>query len=103
MVDQIVGSAEVLLTPEESVLSDDQVAAQKSGSVSKADAKYQNEPKDGERCDGCSMFVPGLSDDPAGFCTKVISFRGPLGMIFPDGWCELFEAAEDFADLEDER
>ncbi len=91
MVEQIVGNAEVLLTPEESVLSDAQVAAQKSGTVSKTDAKYQNKPRDGEQCSHCTMFVSGFHNDPGGFCTKVRSYRGPLGMIFSDGWCKFFE------------
>ena len=36
------------------------------------------------------MFVPGFPDDPGGYCMKVYSIRGPLGMIFTDGWCKFF-------------
>jgi hypothetical protein len=45
------------------------------------------------------MFVPGFPNDPAGYCKKVHSFRGPLGFIFPDGWCRFFDAS-DKLDLE---
>lgn len=91
MVEQIVGNIEVLLTPEESILSDAQVAAQASGEVTKADADYQNDPHGDEQCSKCAMFVPGFPNDAGGFCTKVKSYRGPAGVIFADGWCKFFE------------
>jgi hypothetical protein len=94
MVEKIDG-LQMLLTPEESDLFERQSQAQASGTVSKSDAGYQNDPKDGEQCSGCAMFVPGLDTDIAGYCTKVRSFRGPHGMIFEDGWCKFFEAAEE--------
>jgi hypothetical protein len=40
------------------------------------------------------MFVPGLSIDIGGYCTKVHSFRGPLGIIFEDGWCKFFVGSD---------
>lgn len=104
MVEKIVGSSEVLLSPDEAELFDRQVAAQKSGDVGKADAEYQNEPHGNESCAGCTMFVPGFSGSLGGYCQKVRSFGGPLGQIFPDGWCKFFEADDvtdtDLADIE---
>lgn len=93
-MEKIDGSLEILLSEEEAALFARQAAAQASSNVSKADADYQNEPKEDESCQNCSMYVPGLPDDVAGYCTKVRSFRGPLGMIFPDGWCKFFEEAD---------
>lgn len=94
MVERIVGNEQVLMTPEEAVLSDRQQAARATADTSKIDADYQNEPHNGQRCDGCEMFVPGFDDDPGGYCTKVFSIRGPTGMIFADGWCRFFEPIE---------
>lgn len=94
MVDQIVGNAEILLTDEEAELYARQVEAARTADVWKHEADYQNEPKGGEQCDGCKMFVPGFDSDPGGYCTKVRAVRGPVGMIFADGWCKFFEAAE---------
>lgn len=94
MVDKINGS-EMLLTVEESELFERQAQAQASGTATKAQAKYQNDPKGDEQCSKCEMFVPGFPDDVGGYCTKVRSFRGPEGMIFDDGWCKFFEPAKD--------
>jgi hypothetical protein len=91
MVDKIDGGTELLLSPEEAVLFDAQVKAQKSADVTKAEAHYQNEPNGDEQCAFCSMFVPGFPGDLGGYCTKVQSFRGPLGLIFNDCWCKFFE------------
>ena len=92
MVDKIEGGAQLLLSPEEAKLFEQQALAQQSGDVDKAEAEYQNEPKGGEQCSGCAMFVPGFEGDVGGYCTKVHSYRGPLGFIFPDGWCKYFES-----------
>jgi hypothetical protein len=97
MVEKLSGT-EMLLTPEESDLFERQAQAQASGSVTKADAKYQNDPKGDEQCSKCERFVPGFPDDIAGYCTKVRSFRGPQGMIFDDGWCKFFEQATEEED-----
>lgn len=94
MAERIVGNVELLLSPEEVELFDRQVAAQRSGSVPKEQADYQNDPHDGEQCSGCTMFVPGLDTDIGGYCTKVRSFRGPEGIIFEDGWCKYFKPAK---------
>lgn len=95
MSESIVGNVEfTLTTPEEIELFDRQTAAKASGDVTKADAEYQYEPNGDQRCAGCSMFVPGFPYpiDVAGYCTKVRSFKGPQGQIFPDGWCKFFKA-----------
>lgn len=94
MVEKIVGNAEVLLTPDEVVLSDRQVSAMLSGDTTKIEAEYQYKPHGKEKCSGCAMFVPGFPDDKGGFCTKVNSWRGPEGWIFPTGWCKFYEADE---------
>ena len=41
-------------------------------------AKYQNGPKDGQRCDGCTNFQPPQA------CKLV------QGDISPSGWCQYF-------------
>ena len=93
MAEKLVGSAELLLDQEESELFARQAQAQRSADVSKQEADYQNEPHGDEQCSKCKMFVPGLSVDIGGYCTKVRSFRGPLGIIFEDGWCKYFAPA----------
>jgi hypothetical protein len=57
------------------------VAAQNK--MSKEAAKYQEQPKDGQRCDGCQLYIPADGDGP-GAC-KVVE-----GDIAPDAWCTLF-------------
>lgn len=90
MAEKLVGGAELLLDEEEAKLFERQGEAQRSADVTKAEADYQNEPKGKQQCSKCAMFVPGLSVDVGGYCTKVRSFRGPLGIIFEDGWCKYF-------------
>lgn len=102
MVEKIEGTAEMLLTPEESELFAKQAAAQASGTMTKEHVAYQNSPNDSEQCSGCAMFVPGFPDDLGGYCTVVRSFRGPQGIIFDDGWCDQFEAGTEGADELDE-
>jgi hypothetical protein len=98
----------LLTTPEEVELFDRQAEARASGNVGKIEADYQNEPHDGEQCSDCAMFVPGFPYpmDVGGYCTKVKSFKGPLGTIFPDGWCKFFDSIEgdpaDISDLDDD-
>lgn len=92
MVEKLVGNTELLLDEKESALFQRQADAQASGTVTKEQAAYQNDPKDGEQCSGCAMFVPGFEGDVGGYCTKVRSFRGPQGIIFEDGWCKFFES-----------
>ncbi len=55
-----------------------QAAAQQK--VSQADAKYQNQPKGQQRCDGCVQFQPPNA-------CKIVQ-----GEISPSGWCQLFAA-----------
>lgn len=101
MADQVDNGAEMILSPgAEDELFVRQSRAQESADVGKSEASYQYEPKGDEQCSGCEMFVPGFPTDVAGYCTKVRSFRGPLGMIFPDGWCKYFSADTLLADYE---
>ena len=56
------------------------IAAEGSvGKISKAQAKYQNQPKGGQKCAGCMHFIPGSNT------CKVVE-----GAISPDGWCMLW-------------
>lgn len=47
---------------------------------SKQEAEYQDRPRDGDQCSGCTMFREPNS------CTAV------KGEISPDAWCKFFEA-----------
>lgn len=47
--------------------------------ASKASVRYQTSPRDGHKCEGCSMWRPPAS------CTAV------HGTISPKGWCKLWE------------
>jgi High potential iron-sulfur protein len=49
--------------------------------ASKEAMKYQDQPKDGQRCDTCMQFVPGAKPGAQGTC-KVVD-----GPISPSGWC----------------
>lgn len=51
---------------------------------SRTDLKYQSTPKGKQKCDGCTLFVPGKTASANGTC-KVIS-----GPISPNGWCTAF-------------
>lgn len=46
--------------------------------LAKGQAKYQDKPKDGQRCDNCVHFVP-----PDG--CKLVE-----GKVSPSGWCTLY-------------
>jgi nitrous oxide reductase len=54
-------------------------AARAQSKMSQEDAEYQDTPKDGERCDGCTLF-----ESPS-------SCRVVDGDIDPAGWCKLFQ------------
>jgi hypothetical protein len=54
-------------------------SAQPKQKISKADAQYQEKPKDGQACGGCTLFQPPHS------CQVV------EGEISEHGWCRLFE------------
>ena len=43
--------------------------------------QYQEQPKNGQKCDSCLQFVPGASAGANGTC-KVVE-----GPISPNGWC----------------
>jgi hypothetical protein len=43
--------------------------------------QYQEQPKNGQKCDTCQQFVPGSGAGASGTC-KVVE-----GPISPNGWC----------------
>jgi hypothetical protein len=47
----------------------------------KSVARYQDHPKDGKQCDGCSFWVAGDTPTAKGTC-KIVQ-----GEISPQGWC----------------
>lgn len=55
-------------------------AQQASQKLGKADAAYQDSPKNNQQCSECTKFQP-----PKG-CSVV------AGDISPKGWCKLYEA-----------
>ena len=48
---------------------------------SQAQFKYQNTPKNGQKCSGCTFYIPGSSATANGTC-KIVD-----GSISPNGWC----------------
>ena len=53
-------------------------AAAQTKKLPKAQAQYQDKPKDGQQCDGCVQFVAPAS-------CKLVE-----GEIAPKGWCLFF-------------
>jgi hypothetical protein len=51
------------------------------GLSSKDSVNYQEQPKNGERCDGCKFYIPDKNDDGTGACAIV------EGTVEPDAWC----------------
>jgi hypothetical protein len=49
--------------------------------ASKQSMQYQDQPKNGQKCETCMQFVPGSKPDANGTC-KVVD-----GPISPNGWC----------------
>ena len=56
----------------------------KAGVVTQANAKYQNQPKNGAHCSLCNYFLPGAKPDANGTCKQV------AGVISPNGWCQFY-------------
>jgi hypothetical protein len=52
------------------------------GKTSKADAAYQDSPKDSQQCSGCVHFIAGENQ------CRIVE-----GDISPSGWCRLFTAS----------
>jgi hypothetical protein len=52
--------------------------AQKSAKISHEMAKYQDQPKNGQKCSACSQFQPPSS-------CKIVA-----DPISPNGWCQYF-------------
>ena len=57
------------------------------GKVKKSQLQYQDKPNRGQRCAGCSQFIPGKTASAMGTCKLV------EGTISPNGWCLEWEAA----------
>lgn len=55
------------------------------GRLPKRNVSFQFEPKDGARCGGCRLFVPGDSAKGPGTCRVV------EGAIIQQAWCVLWE------------
>jgi hypothetical protein len=49
--------------------------------ASKQSMQYQDQPKNGQKCDTCMQFIPGQKAGANGTC-KVVD-----GPISPNGWC----------------
>ena len=58
-------------------------AQAQSGQVSQAIAKYQDQPKGTQQCDGCMQYIPGKTPSK-GEC-KIVD-----GSISAKGWCMFF-------------
>lgn len=56
----------------------------KAQKASKEAMRYQGQPKNGQKCSGCSLFIPGESASSNGTCQVV------EGEISPEGWCVSF-------------
>ncbi|MDD2878032.1 MAG: high-potential iron-sulfur protein [Acidiphilium sp.] len=56
----------------------------KAAGMAKSAVQYQDTPKDGHRCDGCALYIPGASATAKGTCKAV------AGSIDPAGWCTLW-------------
>jgi hypothetical protein len=49
---------------------------------------YQDEPKDGQQCTGCTYYIPDRTGDGLGACAIV------AGTIDPEGWCVSYVPTE---------
>jgi hypothetical protein len=49
---------------------------------SKTQFKYQDTPKNGQQCSGCTFFIAGKTSTASGTC-KIVQ-----GDISPKGWCQ---------------
>ena len=58
--------------------------ASAASKASKESMKYQDQPKDGQKCIDCTQYIPGPAPDAMGEC-KVVE-----GEISPEGWCIAF-------------
>ena len=59
-------------------------ATASAGVVTQANAKYQNQPKNGAHCSQCNYYIPGPKPDANGSCKQV------AGSISPNGWCQFY-------------
>ena len=56
-------------------------ASRAQAKAGKKAMQYQDQPKNGQECDTCALFVPGPNPGGEGSC-KVVE-----GPISPKGWC----------------
>jgi hypothetical protein len=56
----------------------------KAGIITQANAKYQNQPKNGAHCSQCNYFIAGAKPGANGTCKQV------SGVISPNGWCQFY-------------
>ena len=59
-------------------------AAPAQAGSSKAAVKYQDKPKNGQKCSGCRWYKPAKDPKADGTCQIVD------GSISPNGWCVAF-------------
>lgn len=59
-------------------------AAAGTGTGSKEDFHYQDQPNEGKRCADCAQFIPPAQGQACGACRIV------AGAISADGWCMAF-------------
>lgn len=52
----------------------------------RAQLRYQDGPKDGQRCAACLEYIPGKDGQARGGCKLIPGDDG----ISPDGWCTAF-------------
>jgi anaerobic selenocysteine-containing dehydrogenase len=52
--------------------------------ATKAAMKYQDKPKDDQKCSDCNFFLPGKTSTANGTCQVV------EGSISPQGWCTAY-------------
>jgi hypothetical protein len=55
---------------------------------SKEAVNYQDEPNEGNQCDGCTFYIEDMNGDGLGACAIV------AGTIDPEGWCVSYAAHE---------
>lgn len=81
---EFVGAAAVVLPALAGLMAATSAPAAAKGS--QAQFHYQDTPKDGKQCSGCTFFIPGSSATANGSC-KIVD-----GTISPKGYCIAYAA-----------
>jgi hypothetical protein len=63
------------------------LARAQGGKMAKPAAKYQDTPKNGQKCAGCKFFIKPAGGSKNGQCQIV------EGSISPNGWCQYYAPA----------